>query len=413
MSFLLRRNLPLARAGFYDDFARAVENPVQHPWVHLGDGAAADINSSQELRLRGNFLTADGGGESYEFMPFTPNFGLEMEIWNPVTGAAAQGFSAFFTNTWADIGALFLDVVGVRLLHAPAAGGDTVQIAEYANVYTFSNARAQFTSPVTFNGTTLTLKIWVDDDQFIRVWLNGTYLGAAMVSAAFRLGPGRRCLRFLNTCTNDVWLRWLFHYDRPSDFVDSSRFNSLLITDNFNRANGAVGNGWTVLGSAGQIVSNSYSTTSGTDGSRAIIRDTGITTGRQRVEAVVGGALGPNNSADSGLVLCSNSAGTQGLVANVFGNAAYISRFSSVLTGNPPTFVDLSSQTGLSISNGDVLAFSVYDGVAWLEQNGNRILYAVDVHAVVPATNQYAGLRVERTLFNDSMAWNSVSLYAA
>lgn len=406
MSFLLQRSPSRKYAGWQWPQNNTVAGPLVQPFVHLGDGTAADINSSRELRIPQNFGTVNGGGESYEFMPFTENSGLELAIWNPVTGVAAQGFSVYMTNSWAEIGAAFTNVVGIRLMHAPASGGDTIQIAEFDNTFSFNNSRATFTSPVAFNGNVLNLQIWVDQDQFLRVWLNGTYLGAAMVSTAFKLGPGRRAVRFLNTCTNDVWVRRIYHHDRTGTFPAPSVYGNQVLFDDFNRANGAVGNGWTVLGSAGQIVSNSYATTGGTDGSRAIIRDTGISNGRQRVEAVVGGALGPNNSADSSLLLCGNSAGTQGLACNVFGNAAYISRYSSSLSGSSPTFTDLASQPDLTINNGDTLAFNVYDGAAWLQQNGTGILFAVNVNDVVPASNSWAGLRVERAPFNDSLSWN-------
>ncbi|MGY4103405.1 hypothetical protein ACW2Q0_28160 [Nocardia sp. R16R-3T] len=386
--------------------------------MHLGDGTTADINSLHELHVPSNYFTVDGGGESYEFMPFTSSSGLDLRIWNPVTGVAAQAFSVYMTNSWAEIGAAFINCVGIRFMHAPATyggSGNAIQICEFANPFSFSNARATFLSPIDFNGTYLRIKIWVDDDQFIRVWMNDTYLGSGLISDGFKLGPGRRCVRFLNSCLNDVWISnanggesapALYHYDRPTSFPASTVYGTSVFYDDFNRANGAVGNGWTVLGSAGQIVSNSYATTGGTDGSRAIIRNTGITNGRQRVEAVVGGALGPNNSADSSLLLCGNSAGTQGLACNVFGNAAYISRYSSSLSGSSPTFTDFASRTDLTINNGDTLAFNVYDGAAWLEQNGTRRLYAVNVNDVVPASNSWGGLRVERAPFNDSLSWN-------
>lgn len=413
MGNLLKRHPYRASAGWIFPDHTTRQGALVQPWRHLGDGTTADINSSLELHIPSNFSSSNGGGESYEFMPLTENSGLDVDIWHPVTGVAAQYFSTLLTNTWTNPSAPYSNVIGVRFKHAPAAGGDTVEISQYSSPYSFSSALASFTSPVTFNGNVLQLKIWIDNDQFMRVWLNGSYLGAALVDSAFKLAPGKRGVRFFNNSTNDTWIRRIFHYDRPGSFPASAVFNDQVFLDDFNRSNGAVGNGWTVFGSAGQIVSNSYATTGTTDASRAILRDSGIANGRQRIEGVVGGAIGPNNTADSSLLLCGNASGTQGLAANVFGNAANIGRYSTVLTGNPPTFTTLASVSGLTVSNGDTLAFNVYDGAAWIEINGTRILYAVNVNDVVPATNPYAGLRVERTLFNNSHSWNSCRILRA
>lgn len=410
MSFLLRRNL-LALEGFDDSFDRAIENPVKQPWVHLGDGTPADINTSAELHIPSNSSSTNAGGPSFEFQPFTPNFSIEFEIWNPVTGLVQQGFAIYMTNSWAQIGAAFLNVVGIRLFHAPAAGGEQIQIVEYANPWTIDTARYSWVSPVTWNGTTLVIQILVDDDSYVRIYQNGTFIGAGMISPAYKLGPGRRCMRFFNNCLNDVWMRSVLIKDRPGSFPDGSTFTDVVVTDNFNRADSAtVGNGWTKLGTNAGISTNSFSTTGSSDGSRAIIRDTGISNGRQRIEAVIGGPNGPNATADSSLILCCNAAGTQALVANIFSADAYISRVSTSLSGSAPTMTDYAHQTGLTFTAGDALAFNIYDGNAWLEQNGNRILFAAGVNDVVPATNQYAGLRVERTSFNNSLSWDSATI---
>ncbi|WP_280455632.1 hypothetical protein [Nocardia brasiliensis] len=414
MSWMLVRSVPRKLAGWQFPDSTTTPGALKQPFKHLGDGTPADINASLELHIPSNFSSTNGGGESYEFMPFTENSGLEVDIWHPVTGLAAQYFSVLLTNTWTNPSAPYANVVGVRFKHAPAAGGDTIEISQYSSPYSFSSALATFTSPVAFDGNVLNLKLWVDDDQFLRVWLNNTYLGAAIVESAFKLAPGKRGVRFFNNATNDTWIRRIFHYDRPGSFPASSVFNTEVLFDDYNRANGAVGNGWTQLGTNAGIVSNSWATTGTTDGSRAVIRDSGITNGRQRVEGVVGGAIGPSNSADSSLVLCSNSTGTVGLVANSFGNAVNISRFSTSLSGSSPTFTTLAPNPGgITISNGDLLAFNVYDGAAWLERNGVRILYAVNVNDVVPASNSWIGQRVERAPFSNSHSWNSCRIMAA
>ena len=412
MSFLLRRNLPLAWAGWYDSFDRAIENPVKQPWVHLGDGGIADINNLQELHIPSNFLTANGGGESYAFQPFTPNWGLEFEVWFPVEGLAAQGFSTYFTDSWTKIGAAFLNCVGVRFMHAPAAGGDTIQVAEFSNVMSMNSSKASWGSPVGYYGQTLTVRIWIQNDEWLRVWLNGTYVGSCMISPSFKLGPGRRCVRFLNTALCDVWMRWIDHYDRTSSIPSVNVWSSLFY-DDFNRANGAAGNGWTQVGADAAIQNNSWANTGTADGCRGLVRDTGVTSGKVRVEAVAGGNNAPNSTVTAALVACSNVDATQGLCANICSNKVYISRFSSSLGGSSPTFTVLDQlSSGVSIASGDLLAFSLYNGVAWLEKNGTPILYTGNAHGVVPQTNSYAGLAVARSSSNISNSWNDVRIYS-
>jgi hypothetical protein len=412
MSFLIRRNLPLAWAGWYDSFDRAIENPVKQPWVHLGDGGTADINNLQELHIPQNFGTVNGGGESYAFQPFTPHWGLEFEIWFPVEGLAAQAFSTYFTNSWTKIGATFLNCVGVRLMHAPVAGGDTIQVSEFNDVMSLNSAKASWSSPVGYNGGYLNVMIWIENDEWMRVWLNGTYVGSCMISPSFKLGPGRRCVRFLNTALCDVWMRWIDHYDRMSSIPSVNVWTSVLY-DDFNRANGTIGNGWTQIGTNSAIQSNSWAVTGTSDGYRGLIRDTSLTGGKVRVQATVGGNNAPSSATTSALVLCSNAAGTQGLCANIASNQVYISRFSSALSSNPPTFTVFDQlSSGVSVASGDVLAFSVYNGIAWLEKNGTPILYTGNAHGVVPATNSYAGLGVSRSSSNISNSWNDVRIYS-
>ncbi|MGW5520012.1 hypothetical protein [Nocardia africana] len=412
MSFLLRRNLPLAYAGWYDSFERPVENPVGWPWVHLGDGTPADINTLGELHVPQNSLTTNGGGESYEFMPFTPNSGLELEMFWPVGGAAAQSYDFYFTDTWANIGATFQNAVGIRLFYRiGAAGGPNVYVGEYPSMWQLGTIRATFTPPAGAFGGTVTLRVWFDDDQWVRVWVNGTYLGSATLDPGYKLGPGRRCLRMVNGTFADGYIRWINHYDRPSSIPPNTVWQSQFF-DDFNRSDGAVGNGWTQLGTAAAISSGSWAKNGTADESCGLIRDTGNTSGRMRIEATVGGASGINNTSDSGLVLCSNAAGTQGLSANIFGNQIFLSQFSSSLSGNP-TFTDQSSiSSGVTVNTGDKIAFTVYNGIAWIEINGTRRLYSGAANNTVPATNSWAGLRVERASSNYSNSWNDVRIYS-
>ena len=410
--FLLRRNLPRAYAWWHDEFERPPENPVKWPWVHLGDGTPSAINSLGELQVFQNATTTNGGGASYEFMPFTPNWGFETEFFWPVGGLAAQSLDFMFTNTWADIGAAFVNCVGVRFFYRTAPLASNIYIAEYPAVIAIGTLLGTYDTPAAFGGQ-LTLRVWVEDDQWMRVWINGIYVGSRTVEPGFKLGPGRRCIRILNGSYADAYLRWVSHFDRPASIPPDEVWQSDFYDDFNGRSGNQNGvNGWTQLGTNAAVVSDSWATTGTTDGSRGLIRDTGNTSGRMRIEATVGGASGINNTADSGLVLCSNSAGTQGLSANIFGNKIYLSEFSSSLNGSP-TFSDQTSMTtGITVNTGDKVAFSVYNGIAWIEVAGQRRLYSGTANATVPATNSWAGLRVERASSNNSCSWNDVRIFS-
>ena len=412
MSFLLKRSPELVWAGFFDTFDRPVENPVQRPWVHLGDGTPADINNIAELHIPSNYSTTNGGGESYEFQPFTPNWGFDATFWFPPTGVASQGFSFYLTDSWARIDALFQNVVGVRLIYqTPAAGGDIVQVGQLATPVSAVTNRGQWSSPVVFNGNTLQLRVWVDADQFIRIWLNGVYVGAAVTTPAYRTGPDRRCIRLLNSAACDVWLREFFCYDRVSDVV-SGPWSSVFY-DNFDRANGAPGNGWTVVGATGQISANAYAKTGTTDGGAAILRNTGLTGGVMRVDATIKTATAHEHA----IILHANAAGTQGLACRVTTGNAKLFRFSTVLSGNPPTWTQLGSFSAPSTNNaaGHVIrAETRPNGSAYVWRGDELLAWADSVFATgVAATNPYAGVFVSRASFVNSGQWDDGRLLAA
>ncbi|MEU9515935.1 hypothetical protein [Micromonospora sp. NPDC048169] len=407
MSFLIRRNLPLAWAGWYDSFDTYGVGPMRRPWVWLGDGTRGDYNALGEFHLPANYFTNNGGGPSYEFQPFTPHWGLEWEVWWPVEGLAAQSFTCFITDSWARVGALFQNLLGIQLRHT--SSGDTIGINGYPTIIGFNDHEGQFTPPAPYFGKYTTVRIWCENDEFLRLWVDGQYMGSQMLTnPTFKPGPDRRCVRFLNAALCDCWMRWIQHYDKPSSVPNKNVWVPQL-TDNFNREDGPVDNGWTQIGTNAGLVGGSWANTGTTDGSRGLLRNTGISTGRVRIEATVGGAVGPNNTASSGLVLCSNAAGTSGLIANVIAGQLGIGYFSDSLSGNPPTFTYYRTlTTGVTVSAGDKIAFSSYGSLIWIEVNGTPRLYAVsDTYTA----NTYAGLRVSRASSTYSASWNDVTIF--
>ncbi|WP_280357060.1 hypothetical protein [Nocardia otitidiscaviarum] len=413
--FLLRRNLPHAWAGWYDDFTSYSPGDVvgknYWPWVHLGGGRSF-INNVAELVVTEQVVNDDGRGPSYEWQPFTKNWGFETEVWYPVEGLDNQLFTMGFTNSWSQVGAQFQDVCLILLYH-DVGGTDKVQYREAASMWGPPQKQVTWPSPIgQFYGKTLNVRVWCDNDEWIRVWLNGSYVGSTMVTPNYALGPGRRCMRFMNRSYCNAYVREVDHYDRSSSIPPKTVWTSVVFSDDFDRADGPVGNGWTQIGSNAEIVNNSWSTISTTNGSRGLIRDIGVTSGRVRVEATVGGNIGPSSSSDSSLILLSNAAGTAGLAANIFSGSLYISRFSSSLSDDPPTFSDLDSRTdGVTVAAGDKVAFSLYNAALWIEVNDVPLLYAYTTFATVPVTNSWAGLRVGRRSGADSNSWNDVTIY--
>ncbi|WP_043654311.1 hypothetical protein [Nocardia thailandica] len=406
MSFLIRRNLPLAWAGWRDTFDRPPENPLQRPWRHLGGGESY-INNLEELVVTEQAVNSDGRGPSYEWQPFTPNWGFEAELWYPVSGADNQHFYIVFTDSWVRIGSdLFQKAVGVGFKHELGGFDDNIVVGEFPDMFTPINLIGTWDSPVgSFNGKTLTVRVWCDNDAWLRIWLNNSYVGSVMPTEAYKLSPLRRCVRLVNRSYCNVYIRWINHYDRPSSIPPKTVWSSIFY-DDFNRADGAAGNGWTQLGTDAGIVSNRYVHTGSNNNSVGLTRNVGNLNGRARIEAVV---RSPSTASDSGLMLCMNAAGDQALTANIFSGQVYLGRVTSSVNGTP-SFYDFSNR-GVTVADGDKLAFSVYDGVCWLEINGTPALYAGNVHDVVPSTNAYAGLRVERDGSN-SAAFDDVRIYS-
>ncbi|NKY60335.1 hypothetical protein [Nocardia flavorosea] len=416
MSFLMRRNLPLAWAGWFDDFTSYTTGSIQLPWRHLGDGTTADITEDDTLHIPSNVATVTGGGESYAYQPFTPNWGVELEVYFPVEGLVVQSFAIYFTDSWTTIGGAFQNCVGVRLMNAPLVySGHVFQLVHFYSMMSADDNLSYWSAPASFFGQWHTVQIWCEDDKWIRIWMNGTYVGSQMIRPAFRLGPGRRCLRFVNAALCDTWIRKLYHYDRPPSIPPKTVWQQDFYDDFNGRSGNQNGvNGWVQYGADAAVVADSWSTTATTEGNwQGLLRDTGNLSGRQRIEATVGGNIGPNNGAASALILATNTAADQGLAANIFGNKLWVSNWSgNIATASFTMMQDLPESFGLTVKSGDRVAFSIYNGIGWIEINDVPQLCVGWMHGVVPAANNYAGLRVGRGSSGNSHSWNDVRIFS-
>lgn len=414
MSFLIRRNLPRAWAGWFDSFDKYGVGALKQPWVHLGDGTPADINNLDELHIPTNYLTSNGGGESYAYQPFTPNWGVEFEMWFPVEGLASQSFSIFFTDSWTTIGAAFINAIGFRFIHAPAVAADAVRCYTFANIWTVGTELGAWLSPVAYFGSTITVRVLCEADEHLMIWVNDVYLGAVMIPPGYKLGPGRRCVRFMNAALCDVWMRWVYHYDRPSSIPPKTVWQSDFYDDFNGRSGNQDGiNGWTQYGSAAAVVGDSWSITGTADVGAGLLRNTANSSGRMRIEATIGGNVAPNSTSSAVLVLSANASGTEGLSASIFGDRLIVNRFTgSIETPTYTVMQEISTSFGVAVASGDKIAFSTYNGYGWVEVNGVPKIYVGRMHSVVPSTNTYAGLRVLRSSGVNGASWNDVRIYS-
>ncbi|MGW1740046.1 hypothetical protein ACWCPQ_14680 [Nocardia sp. NPDC001965] len=403
--FLLRRNLPLAWAGWYDDFTAYGVTSLRQPWKHLGDGVVADYNALGELHIPANYFTNNGGGESYEFQPFTPNWGLEFEVWWPVEGLAAQSFTCFITDSWARVGALFQNLVGIQLRHTDV-GGDTIGINGYANIIGFNDHEGQW-AQTAFKGKYTTVRIWVENDEFIRLWVDGVLTGTfQLTNPTYKLGPDRRCVRFLNAALCDCWMRWIDHYDRTPSIPPKTVWSQVHY-DNFDGRSGNQDgvNGWTQLGTNAGVVDDAWSTINTVNGGRALLWDTGNTSGKVRIEATVKSVA---TGVYQGLVLGTNAAGTTGLIARVRNGDLILGYFTTALSNDQPTWGSFRNVAS-GLSAGSKVALTMHNGMVWIEVDGVPKLYAVSDTYV---SQTRAGLWVSRISGANSGAWDDVRIYS-
>lgn len=409
MSFLLRRT-GRAWAGWRDLdtlHSRPDENPVQPPWKAT--------NSSRSVWLENNVLKInDGlstpmqlGGVSYWQMPFTQNWGCQMDLNIDGNIIQEQFWAACISPSWTSVAFTDLkELPMVAIYRGPFSGTAAVVILVYhdLNFHDLLAQSEQFSGLM--NRLTYQLRILVDRDRLLRVYIDGVLRMQYWLSSSMASGPGRRALNFLNQTSAWSEQRNFILFDQPSDFNSVAPWTSVFY-DDFNRADGSPGNGWTTQGSNAGIVGNSWSVTGTSDSSTGLIRDTGVTSGIQRVEAVVGGNFGPGTGADASLVARTNATASEGVSANFYSNHIYLSHWTGSL--DSPTWIDYMDTAEVPVSAGATVALCCSAQAAWVEVNG-QIAVMADLNGRVTLTNSWAGLRVSRRSSTNANSWNDVRL---
>lgn len=415
MSFLLRRNRPWAFAGWRDSFDRANESPIGKPWAVWGVTPCTASLTSNHMVLGNANTFVDFGGWSFEHTCFTPHWGFTFTTSMVRTGTVAEIFRAICNKeSWTKVNSNLSNVLGVDIQYRTAAVGSRVMINQYSGAGSAGNTIAE--TPIAqsiFDGSWHTWLVLIDEDSYLRLYLDGTLKIAVNIPAgAYRPSDGHRSVNFMNQMGTTIGIDDFILFDQNVDPPWEAHDWDLGLADDFNRANGAVGSPWVEIGSndRARIVSNSYAYNSTTDGSRGILYNTGVSTGRQRVSAVIGGNNNPSGQDASLLVRC-NSAGSAGIAANFFNNHVYLARLTSAVSDDNPGMTDYAD-AALTVAAGDTVTLSAADNWAWVQLNGETILTASGIDTLVPTSQAYAGLRVERHSFTNSASWNSVSVYA-
>lgn len=417
MTWLMRRHWPLAWAGWRDldaAHARPDENPIQRPWQRVNSGRTVWLESNV-LKIQDYSETPfEMGGVSYEKQPFTQNWGTDFDLNIDGNVLQQQFWGAALTPSWSNVH--FTSIAEHPMV---VVWRDALSAVNTIKVIVYHSVGSLETLATTGNYTGIMARAWypfrilVDRDRLVRVY-TGNYGSSGLrlqywLPAQYKSSLGNRSLSFLNQTSAWSEQKNFRVFDHDTIFKTVTQWTVQVKYDDFDRANGPVGNGWTQIGTNAGIVSNSWSTTGTTDGSRGLLVDTGATNGAQRVEAIIGGNVAPNTGCEASLVLRCNAAGTDAIVVNVYSTVIYIARLTGSMTES--TMIDYTT-TPVAITSGTKIAFSIVGDGAWVEVNDVVVLLA-DVNGQSPITNSWAGLRVARRSSANSASWNDARVLTA
>lgn len=418
--FLIKRGRALAKQGWRPDLS-VNQNPPLQPWRPWGDSTPADITSGALwIRDSGSlFSLGPRGGWGTEFAPITGNWGMEFGLdLNTTNLLESRSFTIFIGKNWVyggDPTAVKYQVALKWEQYTTGSGDneethygmslwlddkDSLIDGPRKVVYEFAN----LTEMTAFH----TWRFKFINDNTVVMWMDGVVrwvytIPASLEGGAFLRGPGLRSVAMRGfwldaKITNPTSGPMFYDYLLPPPTWSADVFY-----DDFNRANGAPGNGWTTVG-ATQITSNSLGVSGGGDGSRGAWRSGNpLSTGNMRLSVTLGGANGVSSAQDSSVVGRMNSTGTLGIALNIFSNKIFIAKMTGSLSS--PTFTDLGTDD-LTLNNGDVVDFIINDDEAWAEYNGQVLLYVDGINAHSPETNRYYGARFERNFFVNSCSFN-------
>lgn len=421
MAFLIRRNIPRAYAGWFDNFDRPNENPVKQPWGANGGFATANVQLKDGALEMDQGYVAPLGAVSYEFQPFTEVWGCEFDIWMPAGGLAAQSFLILIGGSWAKREGSFINSAAIRFFYRSVGQTNPVGIYEFNDVVS-TNATLQ--EQVLAGGSNWwnvphNIRLWVDG-KTVRMWIDGVLTLGSTFRGVYGPGPGKRAVNFNNQLFVNNRITNYKLYDRPkSDLFNG--WSSVLWEDDFNRVNNpSIGNGWVKLGRTGTVIqTNSLAYTSGSDNPSWVNQDGfPMPTGDCRIETTLGGSRAPQNAETymryQRINARINSSRTNFL--SLWFSREKMAIVRGVKQMNDQAYPGTSGwqliddQTNVdNLKSGDKVAFCVRGDDAWAEVNG-KIVMAVSVAGLTnPAVDRGWGLGLDRANFGTSGSFDDVT----
>ena len=420
MAYYRKRSRPLAKQGWKPDLS-VNQDPPQQPWKPWGDSTPAEI-SDGKLIIQDSasfFGLGPRGGWGSEYAPLTPNWGIEWSMQiddNSIVGT--KYFTMYLGKNWTAGGdpTAVKYQVSFKWEHYTTTDNDDNTDHHFEVSMWLDDKDSSIDGPrkvkydLVTQANLLAVHTWrikcINDNTFV-LWMDGIVrfvytIPASLESGGFLRGPGLRSQAMRSAfCDTSIWNWFVYDVFQPAPTWSADEFY-----DNFNRANGAPGNGWTTVGSDVVVNSNSLGLAGGllSDGSRGAWRSASpASSGNMRISVTLGGAHGVNNSWDSSVVGRMNSAGNLGICLDIFGDEIRIAKFTGSLSS--PTFTQLGIDS-LTLNNGDVLDFCFNDDECWVELAGQVLLYVDGVNAHSPETNRHYGARFERGSFANSCSFN-------
>ena len=420
MAYYRKRSRPLAKQGWKPDLS-VNQNPPQQPWQPWGDMTPAEIvDGKLVIRDSASFFgIGPRGGWGTEYSPLTANWGIEWTMkLTDVSIVSQDYFTMYLGKNWVyggDPTAVKYQVSFKWEHYVTTDSNDNTDHHWEVSMW-LDDKDSSIDGPrkVSFDLLNSTVYYathnWrikcINDNTFV-LWMDGVVkfvytIPASLESGGFLRGPGLRS-QAMRAAFCDAELSNYFVYDvfQPAPTWSADEFY-----DNFNRANGAPGNGWTTVGSDVVVNSNSLGLAGGflSDGSRGAWRSANpASSGDMRISVTLGGAHGVNGSWDSSVVGRMNSAGNLGICLDIFSDEIRIAKFTGSLSS--PTFTQLGADD-LTLNNGDVVDLCFNDDECWVEYNGQVLLYVDGINAHSPETNRHYGARFERGSFVNSVAFN-------
>lgn len=421
MGFLLRRNRAVAKAGWWDAFTRANENPPLKPWGVWGDVRPNKLESNKlMLGANGGWFPNNNGGIGYAYQPLTPEWGLEFRM-ERVSYAIDFTLNVYLDQNWTTgtnaLNNRYQRVVTLdRVTTDDGNGGSTTE--ESVTVYTrdkntwFSSSAARYLIPVM--GQPHNVAVRVIQDKYVFVSLDGVFRVAFNLDTDYLFVANAKAANFYSLDGNyNCMIDNFATYDFSGETfpMGASLLGTATFVENFDRANNeVVGNGWTEFGQAISINTNALAVSGGTDGTRGVWQ-AGVTTtnGHQVAILVMSGSI--DSTRPVSILFRMSADGSKAIRFRFTTRSVYIDIITAGANTATPTVINIGQSAGAlpaNIAAGEVYVCKVWRNYAWIEHYPSGKVYAFSdgietlYSAHVPETNRRFGATLHRSGFVNS-----------